>query len=103
MKALYDGVASELPHLAGWVEQARRAALPAEQSEGIAIEERDRRTAERNVLLGLDRLAAHPLVAARRQTKELILHGWYYDIATNEVHVFDPDHGDFREPEAQLG
>jgi carbonic anhydrase len=102
MKALYDGVPDALPYLRTWVEQARRAALPAAEAAELDVDERDRRTAERNVLLGLDRLAAHPLIAERRASKELILHGWYYDIATSDVHVFDPAHGDFREPEELL-
>lgn len=102
MKALYDGVPDGLPHLAAWVEQARPAALDAERLAEVDPAERDLLTAQRNVLLSLDRLAAHPLVAERRASRELILHGWYYDIGATDVHVFDPETKAFREPEAQL-
>lgn len=46
--------------------------------------------------------ATHPMVAARRATGELIVHGWYYDIASSDLQVFDPQTQEFREPEAQL-
>lgn len=103
MKALYDGVDSNLPHLAAWVEQARPAELePAKRDRCRDTDERDRLTAQRNVLLSLDRLAAHPLVAERRASRDLILHGWHYDIASAEVSVLNPASGAFETPDALL-
>jgi carbonic anhydrase len=103
MKALYDGVPDGAPYLDAWVEQARPAALSAEKlAECSTAEERDLLTTQRNVLLSLDRLAAHPLVAERRKSKDLILHGWYYDIASSSVAVFDPERREFVEPEVLL-
>ena len=75
MAALYDGVPAGLDELAGWIEHARPAALPPEQVDGLDRGTRDRRTAERNVLLSLDRLAAAPLVTERREAGTLDLHG----------------------------
>ncbi len=104
MKALYDGVPAELAHLSAWVEQARPAALDAEELASCADdEERAVRTTQRNVLLSLDRLAGHPLVAERRASRDLILHGWYYDIATASVTVYDPSTRQFAEPAELLG
>jgi carbonic anhydrase len=103
MKALYDGVPEGLDALAGWVELARPAALEGQDLAACAdTAERDVRTIQRNVLLGLDRLAAIPLVEEKRAAKELILHGWYYDIGSGEVLVYDPAEGEFADPEAQL-
>jgi carbonic anhydrase len=99
MKALYDGVPDGLPHLESWVEQARPAALDAPPAD---VGQRDLLTTKRNVLLSLDRLAAHPLVAERRKSRDLILHGWYYDIASGEVHVFDPGRQEFVDPSELL-
>ncbi len=89
MAALYGGVPEEYAELTGWVEHARPAALPAEQREPLTPAERNRVTAERNVLLSLDRLAADPLVAWRRSAGMLDLHAWMLDLATQEVAVFD--------------
>jgi carbonic anhydrase len=103
MKALYAGVPEGLSGLESWVELARPAALSGQDLAACADEaERDLRTIQRNVLIGLDRLAAHPLVAERRASKELILHGWYYDIGTGEVLVFDPESREFETPEELL-
>jgi carbonic anhydrase len=103
MKALYEGVPDGLAHLEAWVEHARPAELERDRVERCRdVEQRDELTAQRNVLLSLDRLAAHPLVAERRASKELILHGWYYDIATGDVRVFDPGSRSFEAPETLL-
>ena len=95
MAALYDGVPSGLHQLAGWIEHARPAALPPEQAADLDRGTRDRRTAQRNVLLSLDRLAADPLVAERRDAGTLDLHGWLLDLATQEVAAFNPATGAF--------
>lgn len=103
MGALYDGVPDELPHLHDWVELAADARLDKEE---LAVcrsaEERDARTAKRNVVLGLERLAAHPLLAELHAGGGLRLHGWYYDIATAEVTVLDPSTGEFKVPRTLL-
>lgn len=98
MAALYDGVPASLTQLAGWVEHARPAALPAERVAALDRRTRDELTAQRNVLLSLDRLAGDPLVAERRAAGALDLHGWLLDIATQEVLVFDPATGRFESP-----
>ncbi len=90
MAALYDGVPPDLHELAGWIEHARPAALPAERSNELDTAARLRVTAERNVLLSLDRLAADPLVDERRRTGDLTLHGWLLDLGSQTVTVFDP-------------
>jgi carbonic anhydrase len=95
MAALYEGVPDGFDQLAGWLEHARPAALPREQLADLDARTRDARTAQRNVLLALDRLAADPLLAERRDAGELDLHGWLLDIATLEMTVFDPATGAF--------
>lgn len=101
MRALYEGVPGALSSLDPWVEQAREAKLPPAELERCADDaERDRRTAQRNVALALERLAAHPVVAERRADEALRLHGWHYDIASGEVSVLDQASGAFETPAA---
>jgi carbonic anhydrase len=90
MAALYEPVPGRFDQLAGWVEHARPAALPDAERDGLGPLERDRLTAQRNVLLSLDRVAGVPLVAERRDRGALELHGWLLDLPTQEVTVFDP-------------
>lgn len=102
VRGLYRDVPSHLAHLTKWIEQAGPARLDAESTSKLDEQTRDTLTAQRNVLLSLERLAAHPLVKERRTAKDLILHGWYYDIAETALWVFSPTTGQFQPVEALL-
>lgn len=103
MGALYEGLPADLPHLAAWIEHARPAALSEEEAAACRdTDERDLRSAQRNVVLSLERLAAHPLVEELRSDGEVALHGWLYDIASASVSVLDQTTGEFVEFEEVL-
>lgn len=51
---------------------------------------------EENVLVQLENLRTHPVVAAGMARKQLNLHGWVYKLETGEVFAYDPDDGQFR-------
>jgi len=42
-----------------------------------------------NVVVQLDHLRTHPSVAAKLATNDITLHGWFFDIETGEVLVYD--------------
>ena len=44
---------------------------------------------EQNIIAQLNNLRTYPEIAARMALKTLQLHGWYYDIATGAVNVYD--------------
>lgn len=46
---------------------------------------------EENVLVQLENLRTHPVVAAGLSSKTMTLHGWVYKFETGEVFAFDPD------------
>ncbi len=46
-------------------------------------------TVEENVLVQLEHLRTHPVVAAKLARRELNLHGWVYKIETGGVHAYD--------------
>jgi carbonic anhydrase len=50
---------------------------------------------EENVLVQLENLRTHPVVAAGLARKTLNLHGWVYKLASGDVFAFDPDEGQF--------
>jgi len=47
-------------------------------------------TIQENVLVQMDNLRTHPVVAASLNKGELKLHGWVYKIETGEVFEYDP-------------
>jgi carbonic anhydrase len=51
---------------------------------------------EENVLVQLENLRTHPVVAAGMARRTLNLHGWVYKLETGEVFAYDPDEGQFR-------
>ncbi len=103
MKALDAGAPDDMPHLQHWLAQVADAALPAEERADLAPAEAAHRLERRAVLLGLERLAANPLVADRRARGQLTLHGWHLDLATQDVEAFDPATSRFRPLEEVLG
>ena len=50
---------------------------------------------EENVLVQLENLRTHPVVAAGLARKTVNLHGWVYKLATGDVFAFNPDEGQF--------
>ena len=43
-----------------------------------------------NVLLQMEHLKTHPAVEKRLAEGTLKIHGWYYEIDTGEVHIYNP-------------
>ena len=52
-------------------------------------------TVEENVLVQLENLRTHPVVAAKLARKELNLHGWVYKLETGVVFSYHPGEGQF--------
>ncbi len=52
-------------------------------------------TVEENVLVQLENLRTHPVVAAALGRDELKVHGWVYKFETGQVFSFDPRQGQF--------
>ena len=53
---------------------------------------------EQNVLVQLENLRTHPVVAARLARGALRLHGWVYKFETGEVWSYDSEEGHFDRP-----
>jgi carbonic anhydrase len=100
MKALVSGLPTGTPALSSWLEHAApslerfRDEPPLTVCGQVPADEWDR-LALHNVLAQLDRLRAHPAVAAALERGELRLIGMYFDVAEARVHLHDPATGDF--------
>ena len=58
---------------------------------------------EENVLVQLENLRTHPVVASALRRGELRLHGWVYKFETGEVFAYDPEEGQFLPLSAAVG
>ena len=77
-------------HLNAWLEHAREAMLPMTESEEVL-----RRTEQRMVVVGLERLLRYPTVADAIEPGKLALHGWHYVIELGKVLMLDVATGQF--------
>lgn len=79
-----------MPAVSHWLKQTERAvAVVHELNGGKDEHEKLDRLIEENVVAQLEHLATHPSVAAKTRSGALRLHGWVYDIAHGEFHVFE--------------
>ncbi|AGC46522.1 carbonic anhydrase [Myxococcus stipitatus DSM 14675] len=97
MKAvLAGGEVPGAPNLQAWLKHGQEAlrVLNAGSTVGEGLAEYDR-LSQLNVLQQLQHVSSYPLVKERVAAGKLRLHGWWFDIASAQVHVWRPGHGRF--------
>lgn len=85
-----------LPAMAAWLgnaEATRR--IMAEKYPHLEGNARLTATVEENVLVQIENLRTHPVIAAGLSRGALNIHGWVYKIDTGEVFAYDPRTGQF--------
>lgn len=79
-----------LPALQRWLSHADATARIVEENyQGLDGPARAIAAIEENVLVQLENLRTHPVVAARLAAGKLALHGWVYKLETGQVFYFD--------------
>ena len=99
MKALLDPKGLDgLPATARWLEYAQPA-LDLLNRNYSPIDEGDRlrRLSQLNVVAQIAHLYSHPVVAQQFNSGTLSIYGWFYEIHTGTVLVFNPAKGEFEE------
>ena len=91
IRALLDGGnMSHLPYVKDWCHHAEATRRIVEQKyQGLEKTELAVAAAKENVLVQMNHLATHPCVAAHLPSRELRIHGWYYDIGAGEIAQYD--------------
>jgi len=86
MQALAHGHALE-PGLQAWLAYASEAQehLPAELEDAARLDA----LIEANVLLQLEHLRSYPFIAEAERAGRLRLHGWVYDLVTEQVRAYE--------------
>lgn len=87
--ALHPESMESLPHVRDWLEHSRAAVEIVRERHGEAGAAQARELIEQNVLVQLQHLRTHPVVAARLAANRLQLHGWVYELETGEVFCWD--------------
>ncbi len=89
--ALNPDALQDLPHVHDWIDHSRAAVEAVRAMEGKAGVEELAAVTEQNVLLQLQHLRTHPVVAARLANDSIALHGWVYDIESGDIRAWDAD------------
>ena len=82
-----DDTFSYVPSWVSMLDAAYRRVLAT--MSGASKEDRARACEQNAVLVSLENLTTFPWVRSRVETGELKLHGWYVDIATPELSIYD--------------
>ncbi len=93
---LYPEKLRDLPLVAGWLchaDATRR--IMREKYKDLSGDALLTATTEENVLVQLENLRTHPVVAAGLARGRLKLHGWVYKIETGQVFAYEPERGQF--------
>jgi carbonic anhydrase len=82
---------STMPHLRDWL----HVALPVKDAVDRYYAESSGKSRERvleevNVLIQLKNIQTYPFVAEALENGQLFLHGWYYEIVSGKVYIYDP-------------
>ena len=85
-----------LPATARWLRYAQPA-VELLDCDNAGADERDRvtRLAQLNVMKQIEHLHSHPAVARRVERGDLAIQGWFYEIHTGSVEVYNPQKGQF--------
>lgn len=92
MKGLcHPDLLQKMPNVAGWLKHSHAAHSIVCEAYPPSMDEKEkiRAVAMENVVVQLDHLRTHPSVAAKLAKSEVTLHGWFFDIETGEVLVYD--------------
>mmetsp|Transcript_45860 Transcript_45860/g.74831 ORF Transcript_45860/g.74831 Transcript_45860/m.74831 type:complete len:227 (+) Transcript_45860:150-830(+) len=80
------------PHLNSWLKYSAPAFKRMLGNSTVGTEfEVHNRLSQVNVLQQLDHIHTYPIVAERLKQNKIRLHGWWYDIGTGDVYVYDQD------------
>lgn len=91
--ALHPESVAELPHVRDWLGHARAAVEVVRHRNGCLDSTAIREVTQQNVLVQLQHLRTHPVVAAGLALGGVELHGWLYELETGEVYCHDETTG----------
>lgn len=87
---------AESPHIAEWLKHGDGTLrVMADNYPGKSKEERLAITSVENVLVQMENLRTYPVVQRAAREGRLHVHAWFFEIATAEVHAYNPEKGQY--------
>ena len=98
-KSLYEEIPNEecLVHLKTWLKLGAKAKERTLANNKFNTKEEMYRATERNSIRHqLDNLLTYPEIAKKIKTDNIQIHGWYYDIETGNIDVYNKSNDQFK-------
>lgn len=91
MKAVLERrLGPEVPNLAQWLHHASTAAFRLDHEGPLdAARSPHDQLSQLNVLVQMEHLMTYPIVRSRVESGSLALSGWWFDIATGDMHAYE--------------
>ncbi len=93
IKALLSNATGE--YVSRWMDIAREAATIVCHRHDVQSDEAARACEQHSILLSLQNLLTFPWIHERVKCGTLKTHGWYFDLASGTIAVFDTEVGEF--------
>lgn len=91
MRALLEGLPGGEPHLQDWLRHGEPTLKKFSQAPNDSALSPVNRLSQLNVLVQMEHVASYPFVKERLAAGELMIHGWWFDIARAEVLAYEPE------------
>jgi carbonic anhydrase len=96
MKGLLNpSLSNKLPAVASWLIHSQEVLENIKEKYGDISEDLLQLAIKNNILLQIEHLKTYPCIAQRLARNELTLHGWFYEIETGEISIYDPNSTNF--------
>ncbi len=99
MKGLLNPHTEEnLPAVASWLKHSHSVLneVESERATGLINAKNELEIAtKKNILQQMEHLKTYPLVIEKQERNELTIHGWYYELETGKVFIYEPNLKDF--------
>lgn len=97
MKVLAEGLDSECcPHLASWLKYGEESVNKVKR--GLALNPKlseHNQISQMNVLQQMEHIASYPFIKERIESKQIHVHGWWFDIAHADVYCYEQMFNEF--------
>lgn len=102
---LTPGIEQRLPVVASWLHHSRAVLKEIQEARNDPQHDHARElemATKKNIVLQMENLKTYPLFVEKTERKEVTIHGWYYELETGQVFIYEPDLNEFINLESAL-
>ncbi|CEG56052.1 carbonic anhydrase [Legionella fallonii] len=86
---------SRLPNTAAWLTHSHSVLEQLTHSQESNFDAKVKQATQLNILVQMEHLKSHPIVAKKLANNDITIHGWFYDIEKGTIFVYDTPSKEF--------